>query len=188
MMIIWIWNEGFKLLWGRIFENLHSVWKSLKKSLTLQHFLSAFQTLLWDLAFFSESSRALSGVSGFRMSHRSFPFSPVIPCEEWCLVQAETPTNLLPWEITVQTRETKVSERWSHQIFYVMKSWVFFPEPSNLSESERDEINTQIVTEVTSKDLVSFVQLSNFPIFSLLWKETFWVIFDHCKKYFLIKI
>ena len=49
-----------------------------------------------------------------------------------------------------------------------MKSWVFFPEPSNLSESERDEINTQIVTEVTSKDLVSFVQLSNFPIFSLL--------------------
>ena len=44
----------------------------------------------------------------------------------------------------------------------------FFPEPSNLSESERDEINTQIVTEVTSKDLVSFVQLSNFPIFSLL--------------------
>ena len=97
-------------------------------------------------------------------------------------------SNLLPWEITVQTRETKVSERWSHQIFYVMKSWGFFPEPSNLSESERDEFNTQIVTEVTSKDLVSFVQLSNFPIFSLLWKETFWVIFDHCKKYFLIKI
>ena len=30
----------------------------------------------------------------------------------------------------------------------------FFPDPSDLSESERTEFNTQIVTEITSKSLV----------------------------------
>ena len=47
-----------------------------------------------------------------------------------------------------------------------------FSEPSNLSESERDEISTQIVTEVTSKNLVSFDfsrQKINF-IFNIIFK------------------